>query len=108
MSVIELQGIIDEAGELQVTLPRGLHPGNVKVTIELDFAPDENEVNWEDVPWAQDEIDELMKPNPVKSGAEIAQLLRSGKLDTSAWSEIEDSVSWVENVRQTAWHHNQQ
>src|SRR4051812_41741200 len=50
--------------------------------------------------WTEEELSELLKPPEPKAGAEIAAMIKSGELDTSAWSDminphISDSVEWV-------------
>ncbi len=67
----------------------------------------------EDVPpeerldWTEEELTELLKPGIPQTGAEIAAMIESGGLDTSAWSEminphITDSVEWVKALRRDA------
>jgi hypothetical protein len=62
------------------------------------ISPDEN-LNWTD-----EELAELLKPAEPKTGAEIAAMIESGELATTAWSEmlnpqITDSVEWVKALR---------
>jgi hypothetical protein len=61
----------------------------------------------EQLDWAEEELAELLKPGVPKNGAEIAALIESGGLDTSAWSEminphITDAVEWVKALRRDA------
>lgn len=54
--------------------------------------------------WTEEELAELIKPGVPKTGAEIAAMIESGKLDASAWGEmvnphITDSVEWVKALR---------
>jgi hypothetical protein len=54
--------------------------------------------------WTDEELAELFKPSTPKTGAEIAAMIQSGELNTSAWSEmmnphIIDSVEWVKALR---------
>ncbi len=95
MTTIELSGRITENGELEVKLPPGLPAGEVHIRIELP------ERSLRDQPWTEEEIRELLKFRPARSGAEIVAALESGELDTSAWTDanITDSLAWVEKLR---------
>jgi hypothetical protein len=66
-----------------------------------DVGDDQNELFWEERPWTEAELRELMRPDP-KSGAEIAAMIESGEVDTSVWAamEIPDVVEWIKNLRQ--------
>jgi hypothetical protein len=61
----------------------------------------QDEIPWEEQPWTQEELRELMRPEP-KRGAEIVQLL--DRLDLSEWKamDIPDVVDWVNERRQQA------
>lgn len=100
MATLELLGHINEQGDLEIGQPLGLRAGTkVKITItELADTPDQ--IPWEEQPWTHEELDELMKHDP-KTGAEIVEMIRSGELDTSAWTamNITDPVVWLEEVR---------
>ena len=89
---IELIGHITEDGELETKLPAGLPSGEVRVTIELPAETDEPDLTAE-------EVAELLRPEPPMSGAQIAAALESGELDTSAWWDVQDGASWVEEHR---------
>jgi CxxC motif-containing protein len=97
MDVFELDGRINEAGELEVKLPEGVRPGEVKVQIRV-AQKEAEEIPWEERPWTQEEIQALFVSQPVKTGAEIVQLLEQ----TSDWwkqQEIDDPVQWLEAQR---------
>src|SRR5689334_18354822 len=98
MTIIELSGRINESGELEVKLPPGLPAGEVHVSIELPAnAADSGDVPWEQRPWTQEEIRELLKFGQAKTGAEIAARLK----ETSGWWEnqgITDGAAWVEEL----------
>lgn len=85
MTVIEVTGRINEAGELEVRLPEGLPPGSVQVRIELGDVS----------PLTEQEMDELVQTTPL-TGAEIVAAGLTG-----GWSDlnIADSAAWVEDVR---------
>src|SRR5260221_1513837 len=93
MSSIELTGRITENGKLELELPEGLPPGEVQVTIEL---PQQEQLTSSDEqPITQDELDELMRVEPM-TGAEI---VKAGLLGGWADEGITDSVAWVEEQR---------
>lgn len=87
MATIELMGHINAAGKLELELPAGLPVGEVHVTLELTV---------EDVPWTQQELDELLRPVKPMTGREMFE---AGLL--GGWGElgITDSVAWLEEQR---------
>lgn len=94
MVTIRLTAHITEDGRLEVSLPAGLPPGEVDVTLEL---PNTDALPWELRPWTDEEIAELTKPGVAKSGAEIvANLRREG-----GWEDVDitDSAEWVRELR---------
>jgi len=99
MTVIELWGRISEAGKLEVDLPSGLPPGEVKVMIEVPIENQEaSKLPWEERPWTEEEIRELLTFRPAESGAEIVAMLT----ETDGWWKdlnITDSVAWVQELR---------
>ena len=86
MVTITLKGYITEDGQIKVDLPENHPVGEVTLIIE----PVDDEA-----PWTDEEIDELLRPEP-KTGAEIVQNLAIG-----SWSDlgIKDGVEWVEEQR---------
>lgn len=93
METFHLKGRVTENGTLEINLPKGLNPGEVDVTITVSTPDDLSD---EDRPLTDEEIKELMRPNP-KSGAEIvARLEREG-----GWEEkgITDGAQWVKEQR---------
>jgi hypothetical protein len=88
MNAIELRGRITEAGQLEVKLPEGLPPGEVRVRIEL--------AEGEDVPpFTDEEVDELMQITPMTGAEIVAAGLTGGWQDLA----ISDSTAWVKAVR---------
>ncbi len=96
MASVELLGRIDETGNLEISQPPGLHAGaRVKVIItELD------DEQWEERPWTEAELRELMKPDEPKTGSEIAAWLQANP-DTGGWAEMDipDVSEWVRELR---------
>jgi hypothetical protein len=99
MVSLQLKGHITKDGELKVELPDGLPAVEVNVTIELPAdariqtaSPNDD---WENRPWTDEEIKELMRVEP-KTGAESIALGHAG-----GWEDkgITDSVEWVEELR---------
>lgn len=76
-----------------------LHDANGFIPTQALTPP--NELPWKDQPWTEEELRELMRPNP-KTGAEIVQLLE--RLDLSEWEamDIPDVVEWVNMQRRQA------
>ncbi len=97
MDTIKLKGFITDNGELKVDLPPDLPSGEVEVTIQPVEQPvaEQEELPWEERPWTEEEIREMLKPNP-KTGAEIVALGHTG-----GWEHygIKDSVEWIEEQR---------
>jgi hypothetical protein len=61
----------------------------------------------EQLAWTDEELAELLKPATPKTGAEIAAMIESGELATTAWSEmvnphITDPVEWLKPYA-TTW-----
>jgi len=93
METLHLKGRITRRGKLKVDLPEGLPAGEVDVMITVP-APDE--LSDEDRPLTDEEIEELLRPNP-KTGAEIvARLKKEG-----GWEDlgITDGAEWVQEQR---------
>jgi hypothetical protein len=91
MTAVELLGRITEEGKLEIDLPEGLPPGDVRITIETLT----EEQAWEERPWTEEEIQEMLTFRPA-TGAEI---VASGAIGGWADQGIEDSVEWVEEQR---------
>ncbi len=92
MVTLELHGRITEKGDLEVHLPSGLTAGDVTVRIDV---PDSD---WENLPWTEEEMRELMTPDP-KSGAEIAAMLQQMEPIDLVDPEITDPIEWLEIQR---------
>lgn len=63
-----------------------------------DGGEDQAGLSWEERPWTEAELRELMRPDP-KTGAEIVALL--DRLELSDWEtlDIPDVVEWVKEQR---------
>lgn len=93
MVTIQLTGRITQEGQLEVDLPKGLQPGEIKVTLEV--AVDQKDLPWELRPWTTAELAALSQVEP-KTGAEIvAWLEQEGGWDDDGTSGAE----WVERIR---------
>jgi hypothetical protein len=93
METFHLKGKITRKGKLKIDLPEGLAPGEVEVTITV---PTPDDLSDEDRPFTDEELKELMRPDP-KTGAEIvARLKKEG-----GWEDkgILDGVEWVQEQR---------
>lgn len=95
MTTYNLTGQITPEGELQLTLPDGIQPGEVRVTLTVPSdLPGEN-------PLSGQEIAELIHIEP-KSGAEIVAGLGTG------WEDMTVSgQEWVEQMRRHRREQNQ-
>lgn len=84
MATIELDGQITHSGKLETTLPPGLPPGKVRITIQMTET------------WTDEELAELLSPVPALTGREIVE---SGLL--GGWKDIDisDGASWVAEQR---------
>ncbi|MEZ4735243.1 MAG: hypothetical protein R3E79_49745 [Caldilineaceae bacterium] len=85
------------AGE--ATQPReGTHQNGANGFAETNELTPQNEIPWEEQPWTEEELRELMRPDP-KTGAEIVELL--DRLDLSEWEamDIPDVVEWLSEQR---------
>ena len=95
MATLHLKGLITEDGKLQVELPPDVQPGDVDVIIQPHAV--EEDVPWEERPWTEAELDELMTRTP-KTGAEIVQMLE----ETDGWwkgYDITDGAAYVQQIR---------
>ena len=84
MATLRLTGHITEAGQLEVDLPSGLPAGEVEISIELP-AHD----------WTDEEIRQVMRPEPMTGQEIIAAGLTGGWKDEG----IVDGALWVEDQR---------
>lgn len=89
MVTLHLTGKIDTNGELQVTLPPSVPPGEVEVIITVPSAIQDHEA------WTDEEIQQMMQVAP-KTGAEIAAMLNEME---AGYQHISDSAAWVEQRR---------
>ncbi len=90
VNYITIKGFIKD-GELNIDLPENVIDGEIEVKLPVIGA----EIPWEDRPWTEEELEELLHPDP-KTGAEIAKSTSIG-----AWAHlgIEDGVGWVQEQR---------
>jgi hypothetical protein len=107
MVTLEIKGYVDENGELRARVPEGFPPGEVKIHVVREMSEQElasgNEDLEEDAPLTEDEIRELLKPNP-KTGAEIAEWLKQ----SGGWDKnTPDGATWVEEQRRKRRERNQ-
>lgn len=96
MTTLDLHGRITENGSLEVQLPAGLPPGEVTVHIDLPSAASD----WEEQPWTDKELQELLHPKP----SSFAQLLAwlDTNLPTQPWTDLkddEDAAEYVHKLR---------
>lgn len=91
MDVIELTGRINQDGQLEVELPEGLAPGEVRVRIERAAGE----------PLKEEEIERLLQTEPTTGAATVA----SGLTDGWGALDIRDGQAWVEDQRRKrkAW-----
>ena len=94
MTTLELHGRITQEGHLQIDLPTGLPAGDVTVRIDLP----NDATDWEDQPWTEEELQQLLTPEP-KTGAEIAAMLAQMPPIEFVDPEITDPVEWVQTQR---------
>jgi hypothetical protein len=92
MIPIRLKGRVTESGKLDIELPPGIPVGEVEVTLEVVQS---DEVPWEFRPWTDEELAELLKPDP-KTGADIVEWLQQ----EGGWPDDDLSgAEWVERMR---------
>ncbi|MDX1993427.1 MAG: hypothetical protein SF029_13640 [bacterium] len=102
MVTFHLNGQITEDGEIRIDVPDGvqLPPGEVRVTLEMvtnQTAEAPDEIPWEELPWTDEELAQLLKIEP-KTGAEIVAWLKSQP--RSGWEDIGmTGAEWVEEQR---------
>ncbi len=84
MDAIEVEGHVNQDGELEIELPTPLPPGKVRVRIERV-----------EEPLTEEEAARLVRTRPA-SGAEIVASQAVG-----GWAElgIEDGQAWVDELR---------
>jgi hypothetical protein len=95
MIALKLRGKITPEGKLEVTLPAGIPPEEVVVMVESVI---DDSLPWEERPWTEEELAELMKPAEPKTGAEIvARILAEG----GGWEDkgIIDSEAFGEGIQ---------
>ncbi len=87
VNYITIKGFIKD-GELNIDLPENVMDGEIEVKLPVA----EDAIAWEDRPWMEDELEELLRPEPPMTGAEIVAAGLTG-----GWEHlgIEDSVEWL-------------
>ncbi len=101
MMTLELHGKITEKGELIVELPLGLPVG--EVTVRLDVPEPEKSADWENQPWTDEEIKELMTLKPMPMDEFLAWL--DANQSVEPWGDIrddEDAGDYVHRMRRQA------
>lgn len=95
-----LAGKALQQGESVTPDPGITHYNGANGLVKTDEPASQDEIPWEEQPWTEQELRELMRPDP-KTGAEIAAMIESGEVDTSVWAamDIPDVVEWVETLR---------
>jgi hypothetical protein len=83
MDTIIVKGILTEDGKIIVDLPETWQAGEVEVKIPVETQ----------ATYTEEELAKLLKSEP-QSGTEIAEADEIG-----SWSDIEDSVEFVEKMR---------
>lgn len=96
MTTIELDAYVTEDGELRLKLPPNISAEHLRFRLEL--VTTEEQITSDDVEWTDEEIAEMMRPEP-KTGAEIAD---SDVIGSWADLNIHDSQAWVEAQRRKA------
>lgn len=77
----------------------GMHHNGANGLVKTAEVASQDEIPWEEQPWTQEELRELMRPDP-KSGAEIAAMLE--QMDLREWQamDIPDVIEWLHKQRQ--------
>ncbi|MBC7871009.1 MAG: hypothetical protein H7Y09_09245 [Chitinophagaceae bacterium] len=75
-------------GQINIDLPENVSDGE----IEVKFRVVQDEIPWEDRPWTEEGLAELLRPETPMTGAEIVAAGLTG-----GWEHlgIEDSVEWL-------------
>jgi hypothetical protein len=91
MAEIEFKTHVPKSGELKVQLPDEFQEVDVEVRVTAVRNAANEEIELEDVPLTDEEIKELLKPNPLPA----SQIIGGG------WEHkgITDSQHWVEERR---------
>jgi hypothetical protein len=90
--LVRLDGQITQDGQLVIELPDGLPAGEVKVTLEISAANDA---------LTDAEIDAILSVQPARSREE--RIARLAEIEPSSWSEVDDPVGYVVEVKRKAW-----
>ncbi len=96
MAALELDGQINENGDLEVHLPDGLPA--VKVRVRIDFPDSENKQDEE--PWTDEEIREMLTPRR-KTMKEVIEWLDANP-PTEEWGGMnpeDDPAAFIHNLR---------
>lgn len=94
MALITFKIRIKEDGKPEVDLPEDLPVGEYTATLQVEATLQEDK-DWENQPWTEEELEELLKVEPL-TGKEIVEMGLTG-----GWEDlgITDSVAWVEEQR---------
>jgi hypothetical protein len=97
MVMYRLHGRITDDGKLEVELPKDLPPGEIQVMLVRQQEAADADSPWEERPWTQEELRELMRIEPM-TGAEIVEWL--AQQEETGWEDIDVSgAEWVEQQR---------
>jgi hypothetical protein len=92
---VRIKGRIKD-GKIEAELPENVLDGEVELLVQTaDTVTDVPNSEWDNLPWTEAELDELLKPNPMTLG----ELLESGLL--GGWKDrpIADSQEFIEQQR---------
>lgn len=92
---IRVKGRIKD-GKIEAELPENVLDGEVELVVQTANAgPEIANTEWENLPWTEAELDDLLKPNLMTLG----ELLESGLL--GGWKDrpIADSQEFIEQQR---------
>lgn len=102
MAAVQLKVQVSQSREIIIELPEDFPVGEAQVTVEPVSGSEE--IPWEERPWTDEELDELLRSEPLPGSEIVARGLTGGWEDL----EIEDSQAWVDAARrkrkeQRAW-----
>ena len=88
-----VHGYLNDKGEIEIDLPENWQPGEIQVLVPVK--DDTPESDWENQPWTEEELKEMLTFRPSTMG----EILKSGLVGSGADLEIEDSAEYVEKLR---------
>ena len=93
MAAVQLKVQVSKSWEIIIELPEDFPVGEAQVTVEP--VPSGEEIPWGERPWTDEELDELLRSEPLPGSEIVARGLTGGWEDL----EIEDSQAWVDAMR---------